>query len=587
MQQFQRTHTCGCLNKSYIGQKVILSGWVHRRRDLGKLIFIDLRDKYGITQIIFDPTKNKELYELASKLKDEWVISIKGDVVKRSSINTKIPTGEIEIRVLELNILSEAQIAPFVINDENIELKEDLRLKYRYLDMRRGKIINNLTIRHKAMLAARNHLDSLGFMEISTPILSKSTPEGARDYLVPSRIHPHNFFALPQSPQIFKQILMVAGADKYFQIAQCFRDEDLRSDRQPEFTQLDIEMSFEKKEKLFEIIEGTMKEIFKKCLNVDIPLPFKQMTHKECIEKYGSDKPDLRYKMIFSNLTDIVKKSDFSIMKKIIEDKGIIKGFCVKGGAAISRKLISNYENILKQFGLGGLSWIKLTEEGFSSPIIKFFSEELINEISSKLEMKTNDLALIAAGNKDLVNQGLDHLRRHIAKERQLIDENDIQFLWVTEFPLFSIDKETNKITSEQHPFTSPKFEDIDLLDSEPLNVRSESYDLVLNGYELASGSVRIFDSSLQKKMFDILGLTSQQAENQFGYLLTALKYGTPPHLGLGIGFDRLVMLLIGTDNIRDVIAFPKTQKASDLMMQAPSEVTEEQLKELNIKLAP
>ncbi len=586
MVDFKRTHDCGSLQKKNVGETVRLSGWVHRRRDHGGLIFIDIRDRYGLTQLLFDPKLSPHAHEKASRLRSEWVVTISGKVKNRGEglVNNKLKTGEIEIEVHEIDILSTAKTPPFSISDETTDVNEELRLKFRFLDIRRGVIAKHLEIRHKAMLATRNFMSSQGFLEITTPILAKTTPEGARDFLVPSRTHHGNFYALPQSPQIFKQILMISGMDRYFQIAPCFRDEDLRADRQPEFTQIDIEMSFLTPDQLFAIIEQMVKRIFKEAIGVDISTPFQRMPYKESLEKYGSDKPDLRYGMALFRLDDIAEKSDFSIFKNVVHEKGIVKGFCIKGGAEYSRKEIEGFQEFTKAFGMPGLAWIKKTEEGLSSPIIKFFSEDLQKQIEKRSEIHIGDLVLIAAGNVETVNQSLDHLRRHIAKIRNLADPNTYKFLWVTDFPLFRLDDDGN-IDSESHPFTSPNFADIHLLESDPLKVRAYAYDLVLNGYEIASGSQRIHDSSLQEKIFKLLRLTPEEILNRFGFFIEALQYGTPPHLGIALGFDRVVMILNQTDNIREVIAFPKNQKGCDLMSQSPSVADPKLLRELDIQV--
>lgn len=585
MFDFRRTHTCGELNKKHINKEVVLSGWVNKRRDLGKLIFVDIRDKYGLTQLIFDSNISKEAYELAAKLRSEFVISVKGHVNARDHkmVNSKITTGEIEVFVKQLEILSEAKTPPFSISDENIDINEELRLKYRYLDMRRGDIINKLHLRHKVILCIRNFLDKEGFTEIETPILSKTTPEGARDYLVPSRIYPGNFFALPQSPQLYKQLLMIASMDKYFQVARCFRDEDLRAERQPEFTQLDLEMSFNTPEDIFILLEKMMKEIFDKSLGVKITTPFPKMTYADCLEKYGCDRPDLRFGMALVRLDDFIEKSDCDFVKKGMQS-GVVKGLCVKNGADISRKIIDQYTELVKRFKIDNLISIKIQNQTAVSSISKYFSSSLLKDIQTAMEAEENDLILVAYGPTDRVNQSMDHLRRHIAKQRNMIPPNTYNFLWVTDFPMFSLDKETGKIQSEHHPFTSPHFEDLDLLEEEPLKARALAYDLVLNGYEVAGGSQRIHSSALQEKIFKIINLSPEAIRLKFGFFIEALKYGTPPHLGFAIGLDRVVMVLTNTENIKDVIAFPKTQKASDLMNQSPSRPDEEQLKELKIK---
>jgi aspartyl-tRNA synthetase len=586
MFDYRRSHDCGALRNEDIGKKVTLSGWVHRRRDHGGLIFVDLRDRYGLTQLVFDPEKNSDAHAKAEKLRSEWVISVKGAVIPRSEgmANSKIATGKIEVDVSELEILSKANTPPFSICEgDSIEVNEEARLKYRYLDIRRGKIAENLIKRHNAMLAARNYLSNRKFLEISTPIMGKSTPEGARDYLVPSRIYPGQFFALPQSPQLFKQLLMIAGMDRYFQIAQCFRDEDLRADRQPEFTQIDIEMSFGTPEDLMEIIEGLVKHIFKECLSIDIPTPFRRLPYQACMDRFGCDKPDTRFGMELATLDDIAKKSEFSVFQSQIETGGTVKGFCVKGGADISRKEIDGYTDFVGRLGVKGLAWMKCQDEGLSSSIVKFFSKELQHDLIERLNIEVGDLIFMIADIPENANQSLDHLRRKIAADRKLVKEDHLDFLWVTDFPLFGWDKDNKRLESLHHPFTSPHVEDMHMLDTEPLKVRSYGYDLVLNGYEIGGGSQRIHNNELQKKIFDLLQITPTEQQEKFGFFLDALKFGTPPHLGIALGLDRIMMIINKTDSIRDVIAFPKTQKASDLMMQCPSPVTKAQLHELGL----
>jgi len=586
---YKRTHNCSALTAKNIGEKVSLCGWVHRRRDHGGLIFIDLRDRFGITQVVFRPDQNVQMHENASTLRSEWVIAVKGEVIPRAEgmKNLKLKTGEIEIEATELGILSKAKTPPFSICDENIHINEELRFKYRYLDIRRGEIANRLVMRHQLVLAARNYMDRNGFLEITTPILAKSTPEGARDYLVPSRIYPGSFFALPQSPQLFKQLLMIAGMDRYFQIATCFRDEDSRSDRQPEFAQIDLEMSFASQEELFTLLEGLCAEIFKVCLGKEIQIPFRRIPYKEAMEKYGSDKPDLRFKMELVRVDEIMQKSDFSVFKEQLQLGRTVKGICVKGGADLSRREIDEYTSFVGQFGAQGLAWIKILEEGPTSSIVKFFDKPLMDCLIAKMEAQKNDILLFIAAEEATVNQALDHLRRRLGKERALIDPGIYEFAWITEFPLFQLDNETQSYACEHHPFTSPHAEDIPLLDTSPLQVRSSSYDLVLNGYELGSGSERIYDSTLQAKIFSILKLSHEDIKKRFGFFIESLQYGTPPHMGIALGVDRIAMLLTGAESIRDVIAFPKTQKAFDLMLDAPSEVMKQQLTELKIHVEP
>lgn len=586
---YRRTHHCNDLTAKNIGEKVTLCGWVHRRRDHGGLIFIDLRDRFGITQIVFRPETNPEMVNQAAAIRSEWVLAVTGEVISRAEgmKNTKLKTGEIEIEAQELAILAKAKTPPFSICDENIHINEELRFKYRYLDIRRGEIANRLVFRHQLVLAARNYMDQNGFLEITTPILAKSTPEGARDYLVPSRIYPGTFFALPQSPQLFKQLLMIAGMDRYFQIATCFRDEDSRSDRQPEFAQIDLEMSFSSQEELFTLMEGLFVAIFKTCLGKILSTPFRRLPYKEAVEKYGSDKPDLRFKMELIRVDEIVQASNFSIFKEQLAVGGCVKGICIKGGAEISRREIDEYTAFVGRFGAKGLAWIKIQEEGPTSSIVKYFDAPLLNRLITQMEASKNDLLLFVAAEETIVNQSLDHLRRRIGKERGLIDPELYEFAWITEFPLLQWDKEAQSYACEHHPFTSPRAEDIPLLDTAPLKVRSSSYDLVLNGYELGSGSQRIYESDLQAKIFSILKLSEEDIKKRFGFFIEALQYGTPPHMGIALGVDRIAMLLTGAESIRDVIAFPKTQRAFDLMLDAPSEVMKEQLTELKIHVEP
>ncbi len=584
MLNLERTHTCGALTAKHIGEKVLLCGWVNRRRDHGGMIFIDLRDRYGLTQIVFRPKTDDQMYAHAESLRSEWVIAIQGVVISRGEgmTNPKLKTGEIEIEVHTLQILSKAKTPPFSICDESINVNEELRLKYRYLDIRRGEIARNLIVRHQAMLSTRNYLSKHNFIEVSTPILAKSTPEGARDYLVPSRISPGTFYALPQSPQLFKQLLMISGIDRYFQISPCFRDEDLRSDRQPEFHQIDIELSFETYETFFPLMEGLVATLFKECAKVELFPPFRRLPYKEAMERYGSDKPDLRFDMELIRIDDIAKKSEFIVFN----EADVVKGICVKGGLDISRKQIDEYTHFVGNFGAHGLAWIKIQADGACSSIVKFFPEPLISELVKKMDAQVGDLLLFIAADDDTVNQALDHLRRKIAKDRNLIKKDHYELVWITEFPLLLWDKEEGGYACSHHPFTAPYHEDIHLLDSDPLKVRSASYDLVINGYEAGGGSRRIFDSDLQQKIFTLLKLSEDDIYKRFGFFIEALQYGTPPHMGIAFGLDRLIMLLCQTDNIRDVIAFPKTQRAADLMMDAPSDVMKKQLSELKIHVS-
>jgi len=587
MPKRSRTHMCGELRKESRGQTVRLSGWVHKRRDHGGLIFIDLRDKTGITQLIFDPERGSTFHDIATKLRSEWVISIEGTVAERKEgmHNPNMATGAIEIEVTALEILSEAATPPFAIADDKTETSEELKLKYRYLDIRRGPLANNLALRSQVMMAIRRYLDEQQFLEITTPILSKSTPEGARDYLVPSRLYPGHFFALPQSPQIFKQLLMISGMDRYFQIAPCFRDEDMRADRQPEFHQVDIEMSFADPDTLMPLIEGLFKTILSDVKGITIPTPFRQMSHAEAMETYGTDRPDLRFGMELVRLDDIVKDSSFSLFADTIKEGGAVKALCVKGGATLSRREIEKYIPLVKSLGLGGLAWLKVGESDVTGPIAKFFKPDELAAMQKTLSAEPNDLLLFASGKESLINQALDHLRRHIAKERNLIDESRLEFVWVVDFPLFNFDNETQEMGSEHHPFTAPHPDDIDKLDTDPLSARSLAYDIVLNGYEIGGGSQRIHNQATQRKIFELLELTQEDIDEKFGFFVEALSYGTPPHLGIALGLDRLVMILCGAASIRDVIAFPKTARASDLMSEAPSPVMKHQISDLHLEL--
>jgi len=580
-----RTHTCDNLRKSNIGETVTLSGWVHRRRDHGGLIFIDLRDRYGLTQLVFDPKTHPKTHHIAQEIRSEWTLQATGKVRARAEgmTNTKLETGEIEIEVSSFQPYSMAKTPPFSICDENIEANDDIRSTYRFLDLRRGNLIANQTMRFKTTTAIREFFTQKDFLEIETPILTKSTPEGARDYVVPSRIHPGTFYALPQSPQLFKQLLMIGGFDRYYQIARCFRDEDLRADRQPEFTQLDLEMSFVQEEDVIRIMEEMFSFVFKKCLNLDIQIPFKRMTHSQCMEYYGSDRPDLRYDLQLVRVDEIIKRSSFSALKEQIGKGGIVKALPIPNGAKFSRKEIDEFTTFVGKFGLNGLAWMKMSNDKLTSSIVKFFDDDLQKELIANTNVNEGDLILFAAASEATVNQALDHLRRHIAEKMDLIDENRWEFLWVYDFPLFETDKDTGKPTSVHHPFTMPNEKDISSLDSEPLKVRAKAYDIVLNGFEIGGGSIRIHREDLQRKVFEILDLSSDQIDQKFGFFIRALQYGTPPHGGIALGIDRLVMLLCKTNSIKDVICFPKTQRASDIMMDCPSAIAQNQLDELNI----
>jgi len=582
-----RTHTCGELREQNVDEKVVLNGWVDRRRDLGGLIFIWLRDRYGITQIVFEPETSKESYDLAKKLRSEFVVSVEGKVRKRpdDATNTDLQTGKIDVLAVQLNILNEAETPPFAIKDKT-DAFEDLRLKYRYLDLRRPALQNILLLRHKMYQIVRKYFDENNFVEIETPVLMKSTPEGARDYLVPSRVHKGKFYALPQSPQQYKQLLMVAGFDKYFQIVKCFRDEDLRADRQPEFTQIDVEMSFITKEEVFGVVERLMKILFKEIWNIDLSLPLKRLTYDEAISRYGSDKPDLRFGMELYPLNEIFKKTEFKVFKEIIGSNGIVTGIVAQGCAKYSRSQLDGLTNFVKEIGAKGLIWFKVTEDGIESPTVKFLSDEEKNNLITFLKAKPNDLILILAGQRESTLSQMGLLRLEISKKLEVINaETAPSLLWVTDFPLFEYDDETKRFYAMHHPFTSPKLDEIDLLQKNPGKIKAEAYDLVLNGNEIAGGSVRIHNSQLQVRMFKALGISDEEAQQKFGFLINAFKYGAPPHAGIAFGFDRMVMLFAGADSIRDTIAFPKTASAMSLMDECPSTVSVEQLNELNLKL--
>ena len=583
----KRTHYCGDLRIANVGEEVVLNGWVQKKRNLGGLVFVDLRDIKGISQIIFDTNVSEEAFNKAEKLGSEYVVAVKGIVRERQSKNPNMETGDIEIEVTELRVLSKSETPPIYIQD-NDNVSEDLRLKYRYLDLRKPSMQRNLVLRSKVARIVRNYLTDNNFVEIETPFLIKPSPEGARDYLVPSRVNPGKFYALPQSPQLFKQLLMVSGMDRYFQIVKCFRDEDLRADRQPEFTQIDCEMSFVDEEDVMGIMEKMLQEIFKEVLDVDIQLPIQRMTYKEAMDRFGSDKPDTRFGLEFVNISDIVKDCGFGVFANAASDeKGSVRGINVKGGAeAFSKKGMKKLEEHAKLYKAKGLAWIKVTEEGIESPIAKFFSEEEMNAILTKMEATAGDLLLFIADKNAVVYDALGQLRLEVARKLDLMDKNKYNLLWVTEFPLFEKDEETGRMIAMHHPFTSPLDEDVEGLTAEDkTNLRAKAYDIVLNGYELGGGSVRISNADIQKKMFDAIGISDEEANDKFGYLLEAFKYGVPPHAGLAFGFDRLMMLLTGADNIREVIAFPKNQNAICPMTNAPGVADNDQLDELNIKL--
>ena len=584
---YERTHNCSELGIQDQGKTVRLSGWVHRRRDHGGLIFIDLRDRFGLTQLVFNPVTHPESHKQAEHLRSEWVITVQGIVKPRAAgmANPNLKTGEIEIQIESLEVLSKAKTPPFSISDESIDVNEEARLKYRYLDIRRGDIQKKLVLRHQLQMLTRKYFDALNFIEIATPILGKSTPEGSRDYLIPSRISLGSFYALPQSPQLFKQLLMVAGMERYFQIATCFRDEDLRADRQPEFTQIDIEMSFSRSEELYSIIEGFLKQAFETLVGHSVKTPFKRLTHTEALERYGTDKPDLRFGLEMKTVTSIASRSSFGVFQEACKAGFLVKGFKVDKGAELSRKMIDDYTAFVGRFGVKGLAWMKRAADGLQSSIVKFFDPTLQKELIDTFDIQEGDLIFMIADTEERTNQALDHLRRKLARDLGLIPSDRYEFLWVTDFPLFQFNADEKRLESVHHPFTSPHPDDLPLLATDPLKVRSSGYDIVLNGYEIGGGSQRIHSSELQQNIFEALELSPEEIQEKFGFFVEALSYGTPPHLGIALGLDRLMMLLSGTENIRDVIAFPKTQKASDLMMDCPSEVTPRQLDELKLSI--
>lgn len=583
----KRTHYCGDLRMDNVGQEVILNGWVQKKRNLGGLVFVDLRDIRGISQIIFDADVSKDAFEKAEKLGSEYVIAVKGIVRERQSKNPNMATGDIEISATELRVLSKSQTPPIYIKDDD-NVSEDKRLKYRFLDLRKPSMQNNLIMRSKVAQIVRQYLTENNFLEIETPFLIKPSPEGARDYLVPSRVNPGKFYALPQSPQLFKQILMVSGMDRYFQIVKCFRDEDLRADRQPEFTQIDCEMSFVDENDVMTMMENMIGRIFKEIHNIDIQLPLKRMTYKEAMDRFGSDKPDTRFAMELTDLSDLVKDCGFGVFSSAANAaNSSVRAINAIGGAdAFSKKGMKKLEEHAKTYKAKGLAWIKVTEEGIDSPIAKFFTEDEIKAILDRMDAKAGDLILFVADKNKVVYDALGQLRLEVARKMDLIDKNKYNLLWVTEFPLFEEDEETGRMIAMHHPFTCPLDEDIDKLDQEDkTQLRAKAYDMVLNGYELGGGSVRISDEEVQEKMFKALGMSQETANDKFGYLLEAFKYGVPPHAGLAFGFDRLIMLLTGADNIREVIAFPKNQNAICPMTNAPGLPEEGQLEELSIKV--
>ncbi|RIM23612.1 aspartate--tRNA ligase [Staphylococcus chromogenes] len=584
----QRTTYCGLITESYLGQEVTLKGWVHNRRDLGGLIFVDVRDREGVVQVVFNPDFSKEALAIAERIRSEYVVEIKGTVTKRDeeTINPKIKTGQVEVQASEITIINKSETPHFSINDENLNVDENIRLKYRYLDLRREQFAQTFKLRHHTTQAIRRYLDDSGFYDIETPVLPKSTPEGARDYLVPSRVHEGEFYALPQSPQLFKQLLMMSGFDKYYQIVKCFRDEDLRADRQPEFTQVDIEMSFVEQEDVIQLGEQMLKSVMKDVKGIAIEEAFPRMTYAEAMERYGSDKPDTRFGMELIDVSELGQVMDFKVFKGAVENGGQVKAIVVEDGAdKYTRKDIDGLTEFVNIYGAKGLAWVKVVEDGLNGPIARFFDETHVDKLQSLTQAKAGDLVLFVADSKEVVAQSLGALRVKLAKELNLLDPNQFNFLWVTDWPLLEYDEESHRYVAAHHPFTSPKPEDLDRLESAPETVQAQAYDIVLNGFELGGGSIRIHDGEIQSKMFKALGFSEESAQEQFGFLLDAFKFGAPPHGGIAIGLDRLVMLLTGASNLRDTIAFPKTASATDLLTDAPSEVSEKQLDELSLRI--
>lgn len=581
----KRTHMCGTLNMEQAGQEVVLNGWVAKQRALGGLIFADLRDKTGIVQITFDDTIPEDVFAAAEGLRSEYCIGVRGTVRERASKNPNLPTGDIEVLASALTVYSKSETPPIYVKDDD-KVDDNLRLKYRYLDLRKLKMQQNLQFRHQVTKLVRDYFDENGFTEIETPILIKSTPEGARDYLVPSRVNPGHFYALPQSPQLFKQLLMVSGCDRYMQIAKCFRDEDLRADRQPEFTQIDLEMSFVDQDDVIAMQEGLLVRIFRELMGMEIQAPFPRMTYDEAMERYGSDKPDTRFGFELKCLNDVVKDTEFKVFADALAGGGDVRGICIDGGSPkFSRKDIDKLTDQTKHYGARGVVWIRVEEGELKSSVNKFFTQEQLAEIAAVFAAKPGDLILIVADRSKVVFDSLGFLRRHIAGQLGLLDDSQFNLLWVTDFPMFEKDEETGELKAMHHPFTNPKAEDIPLLETEPEKVKADAYDIVLNGVELGGGSIRIHDGDLQARMFKALKLTDEECQEKFGFLLEAFKYGVPPHGGLAYGLDRLVMLLTGSSSIREVMAFPKNQNAQCMVCEAPGLVEEAQLEELGIRL--
>ncbi|MBV2968367.1 aspartate--tRNA ligase [Staphylococcus aureus] len=584
----KRTTYCGLVTEAFLGQEITLKGWVNNRRDLGGLIFVDLRDREGIVQVVFNPAFSEEALKIAETVRSEYVVEVQGTVTKRDpeTVNPKIKTGQVEVQVTNIKVINKSETPPFSINEENVNVDENIRLKYRYLDLRRQELAQTFKMRHQITRSIRQYLDDEGFFDIETPVLTKSTPEGARDYLVPSRVHDGEFYALPQSPQLFKQLLMISGFDKYYQIVKCFRDEDLRAGRQPEFTQVDIEMSFVDQEDVMQMGEEMLKKVVKEVKGVEINGAFPRMTYKEAMRRYGSDKPDTRFEMELIDVSQLGRDMDFKVFKDTVENDGEIKAIVAKGAAEqYTRKDMDALTEFVNIYGAKGLAWVKVVEDGLTGPIGRFFETENVETLLTLTGAEAGDLVMFVADKPNVVAQSLGALRVKLAKELGLIDETKLNFLWVTDWPLLEYDEDAKRYVAAHHPFTSPKEADIAKLGTAPEEAEANAYDIVLNGYELGGGSIRIHDGELQEKMFEVLGFTKEQAQEQFGFLLDAFKYGAPPHGGIALGLDRLVMLLTNRTNLRDTIAFPKTASATCLLTNAPGEVSDKQLEELSLRI--
>ncbi|HCY7537877.1 TPA: aspartate--tRNA ligase [Staphylococcus aureus] len=584
----KRTTYCGLVTEAFLGQGITLKGWVNNRRDLGGLIFVDLRDREGIVQVVFNPAFSEEALKIAETVRSEYVVEVQGTVTKRDpeTVNPKIKTGQVEVQVTNIKVINKSETPPFSINEENVNVDENIRLKYRYLDLRRQELAQTFKMRHQITRSIRQYLDDEGVFDIETPVLTKSTPEGARDYLVPSRVHDGEFYALPQSPQLFKQLLMISGFDKYYQIVKCFRDEDLRADRQPEFTQVDIEMSFVDQEDVMQMGEEMLKKVVKEVKGVEINGAFPRMTYKEAMRRYGSDKPDTRFEMELIDVSQLGRDMDFKVFKDTVENDGEIKAIVAKGAAEqYTRKDMDALTEFVNIYGAKGLAWVKVVEDGLTGPIGRFFETENVETLLTLTGAEAGDLVMFVADKPNVVAQSLGALRVKLAKELGLIDETKLNFLWVTDWPLLEYDEDAKRYVAAHHPFTSPKEADIAKLGTAPEEAEANAYDIVLNGYELGGGSIRIHDGELQEKMFEVLGFTKEQAQEQFGFLLDAFKYGAPPHGGIALGLDRLVMLLTNRTNLRDTIAFPKTASATCLLTNAPGEVSDKQLEELSLRI--